>query len=198
VRPVTETRTRSAATGRSTRALTTTEAAVLALLAIEGENSGYDLLKNVSKAIGHVWAPAKSQLYALLPRLVRDELATSRRVVQTDRPDKTLYRISEGGCAAVADWLETVEPGNRDAFYLRLFVGGLTTPEVLVRHVEAFREHNAEQLETLRALVPTNTRRGHDAFHWHLLRLGVEQHEQLERWAEDVLADLRLRAGAGA
>ena len=191
---MTETRARSAAAGRSTRALTTTEAAVLALLALEGENSGYDLLKGVSKAIGYVWAPAKSQLYALLPRLVSDGLADSRRVVQSDRPDKTLYRISDEGCAALRAWLETVEPDNRDAFYLRLFVGGLTTPAVLVRHVEAFREHNTRQLETLRAVVPTNTRRGNDAFHWYLLCLGIEQHEHLERWADGVLADLRAQA----
>src|SRR4029077_2564916 len=40
--------------------LTTTEAAVLALLAIEGERSGYDLLKLATKSIGHVWTPARS------------------------------------------------------------------------------------------------------------------------------------------
>jgi DNA-binding PadR family transcriptional regulator len=192
---VTETGTRSAATGRSTRALTTTEAAVLALLAIEGENSGYDLLKKVSTAIGYVWAPAKSQLYALLPRLVRDGLAESRRVVQSDRPDKTLYRISDGGRATLTSWLETVEPEAEEAFYLRLFVGGLTTPDVLVRHVEAFREHNANRLATLRGIEPTNTRRGHDWYHWFLLRLGIERRELVARWVDEVLAELRARAG---
>ena len=62
------------ATGRRLRATTTTEAAVLALLALNGEQSGYDLLKHVTRSIGHIWAPAKSQLYALLPRLVQDGL----------------------------------------------------------------------------------------------------------------------------
>ena len=79
-------------TAAGTRTLTTTEAAVLALLAIEGERSGYDLLKLVSKAIAHVWAPARSQLYAVLPRLERDGLATRREVAQVGRPDKQLYR----------------------------------------------------------------------------------------------------------
>ena len=68
------------ATRTATRTLTTTEAAVLSLLAIEGENSGYDLLKYVQKAIGYVWAPARSQLYSLLPRLVKDGYARSRSV----------------------------------------------------------------------------------------------------------------------
>ncbi len=46
--------------------LTLTEGAVLALLAIEGERSGYDLLKQMRKSIGHVWTPAKTQLAPLL------------------------------------------------------------------------------------------------------------------------------------
>ncbi len=76
------------------RTLTTTEAAVLALLAIEGERSGYDLHKLVSRSVGHVWAPAKSRLYAVLPRLAADGLAKSRSVRQSDRPDKQVYRIT--------------------------------------------------------------------------------------------------------
>ncbi|MEA2750038.1 MAG: Transcriptional regulator PadR-like family, partial [Myxococcales bacterium] len=45
--------------------LTTTEAVALGVLA-EGERSGYDLVKLARKAIGHIWAPAKTQLYAVL------------------------------------------------------------------------------------------------------------------------------------
>src|SRR6185436_17419378 len=86
-----------ARTRETVQQLTTTEAAVLALLAIEGERSGYDLLKLVSKAIAYVWAPARSQLYTVLPRLARDGLAEQRRVVQTTRPDKVLYRFSTAG-----------------------------------------------------------------------------------------------------
>ena len=73
------------ATRTATRTLTTTEAAVLSLLAIEGENSGYDLLKYVQKAIGYVWAPARSQLYSLLPRLVKDGYAQSKRLPSARR-----------------------------------------------------------------------------------------------------------------
>ena len=180
-----------AAAASPTRTLTTTEAAVLALLAIEGDNSGYDLLKKVSGAIGYVWAPAKSRLYALLPRLVEDGLAHGRRVAQADRPDKTIYGITADGRAALDRWLGTVEPEAEDAFFLRLFVGGLTTREVLIRHVEAFRDHNAARLAALRAVEPTNSRRGHDWYHWFLLRLGIERRELFARWADEVLHELR-------
>ena len=100
------------ATRWATRTVTTTEAAVLALLAIEGEQSGYDLLKLMSQAIGHIWTPGKSQLYSVLPRLARDGLAERRQVVQSTRPDKQLYRITIEGRATLDDWLDTVEPGS--------------------------------------------------------------------------------------
>jgi DNA-binding PadR family transcriptional regulator len=180
-----------ARTATSTRALTTTEAAVLALLAIEGERSGYDLLGLVRKAIGYVWAPARSQLYTLLPRLVKDGFAESRSVVQAARPDKTLYRITPAGREALAAWRETVEPENRDTFMLRLFVGGLTTDENLLEHVEAFRRHTQARLEELRAIEPTNTRNRHDFYHYLLLRLGIDQAELHLRWADWVLGELR-------
>src|SRR5215471_463300 len=112
-----------------TARLTTTEAAVLALLAIEGERSGYDLTKAVERAIGHIWSPAKSGLYATLPRLAKDGLAHKR-----DRR----YRISAAGRAALDQWLATVEPGARETFFLKLFVGGLTTREKLAEHLDQF------------------------------------------------------------
>ena len=179
------------ATRTPTRTLTTTEAAVLALLALEGENSGYDLLKYARQAIGYIWSPARSQLYTLLPRLVKDGLAHSRAVVQADRPDKTLYRISAEGKRALNGWHETVDPGDRDAFHLRLFVGALTTDEVLTKHVEAFRGEVEEWLNELRAIDRTNSQRGADYYHYFLLRYGI-QHAELElEWADWVLRGLR-------
>ena len=163
---------------------------MLALLAIEGENSGYDLLKKVAKAIGFVWGPAKSQLYTLLPRLVRDGLAESRHVPQERRPDKQVYRISDEGRRLLDDWLGTVEPNEDERFFLRLFVGGLATREQAVEHVEQFRGDSLAKLEVLRAIEPTNTRTGHDYWHYFLLRLGIERREHDVAWADWVLAEL--------
>jgi DNA-binding PadR family transcriptional regulator len=170
--------------------LTTTEAAVLALLAIEGERSGYDLSKLVEKSIAHVWSPARSGLYAVLPRLERAGLARSRVIAQSSRPDKRLYAITRAGRHSLDAWLETVEPGATQDFYLKLFVGGLTTPDVLVEHVTQFRADIEALLATFHAIEPTNTNTGHDWFHRHLLQLGVARAELELRWADSVLRAL--------
>ena len=171
--------------------LTTTEGAVLALLAIEGERSGYDLLKLVQQAIGHVWSPARSGLYAVLPRLVRDGLASSRTVEQSARPDKQLYRLTKHGRASLQAWVESVEPGARETFFLKLFVGKLTTVDVLLEHVEQFVADTEERLERYRAIKRTNSNRGHDWYHRLLLDHALQRAEQERTWAEGVQRKLR-------
>lgn len=179
-------------TGGRVRATTTTttEAAVLALLALNGEQSGYDLLGHVRRSIGHVWAPAKSQLYALLPRLVRDGLAGSRTVAQSTRPDKELYALTDEGRAVLDDWLTTVVPHDEKGFYLKLFVGGLTTHDVLRRHVEQFREDAQARLAELEGVERGNRREGNDWYHALLLDLGLARARQSVEWADDVLRSL--------
>jgi DNA-binding PadR family transcriptional regulator len=173
--------------------LTTTEAAVLAQLAIQGERSRYDLMKGVAGAIGYVWAPAKTQLYALLPRLAERGLVTSRRIREGSRPEKRLFRITRDGRSALVAWLEE-EPDSEETFYLRVFLGGLVPHDALVRHVQWFRARTSERLAEYETIEPTNTRRGHDAYHYYLLRLGIERSKHLLVWSEWVLDELRAAA----
>ena len=171
--------------------LTTTEAAVLALLAIEGEHSAYELVKLVEQAIAHVWSPARSGLYAVLPRLVADGLASSSARARRGRREAQLYAISAAGRHALEAWLRTVEPGARDSFFLKLFVGKLGEPETLLEHVAQFRADTAERLAVLRAIEPTNTNRGRDWYHRHVLRYGIERAEHELAWADGVARALR-------
>jgi DNA-binding PadR family transcriptional regulator len=171
--------------------LTLTEAAVLSLLLIEGEQSGYDLLKLAEKSVGHVWAPAKSQLYTTLRRLTSAGLAVGRQVVQSGRPDKQVFRITPEGAEAVRRWLDTVEPEAEERAWLRMFQGGLTTLETLIAHVEQYRADVAARLQLYRDIEPTNTRRAHDYFHYLMLRHGIVRAEATLRWADEVLEELR-------
>jgi DNA-binding PadR family transcriptional regulator len=171
--------------------LTTTEAAVLSLLAIEGERSGYDLAKLAATAIGHVWSPARSGLYATLPRLVATGLARSRAVEQSSKPDKQVYRLTREGRRALDAWLTTVEPGARETFFLKLFVGKLTTVDVLLDHVEQFTADVEERLDMYCEIERTNTNRGNDWYHRHVLRHGIERAEQELAWAAGVARALR-------
>jgi DNA-binding PadR family transcriptional regulator len=177
------------ATRPVTRTLTTSEAAVLALLGLGGAGSGYELTKRVGRAIAHGWAPARSQLYALLPRLVADGLVRSRTVRQETRPDKQVYTLTREGREALDEWLAD-DAGSEAAFHLRLFVGSLMPTATLAGHVERFRETARTRLAEYRAIEPTNTRAGADRFHWFELRRAIERAEQDVAWADWVLEEL--------
>ena len=172
-----------------TRALTTSEAAVLALLALGGEGSGYELTKRVGRAIGHVWAPARSQLYALLPRLVAAGHVRARTVRQRTRPDKQVYGLTDAGRAALDAWL-VADAGGEAEFHLRLFVGSLMPRDALVGHVERYRAAASDKLAEYRLIEPTNSRRGADRFHWFELRRAIERAERDVVWADWVLEEL--------
>ena len=128
---------------RRTVTLSTTELSVLGLLSAFGERSGYDLKKHAAAGVGYVWTAAKSHIYAVLPRLVEGGYATSRRVEQSSRPDKQVYRITAKGEEAFRAWLEEpVEerPDGRSTFLLKIFFGRHMSREVLVAHLERKRE----------------------------------------------------------
>jgi PadR family transcriptional regulator, regulatory protein AphA len=165
-------------------ALTATECAVLGLLT-KGERSGYDLSKKAQRTVGWVWAPARSQIYAVLPRLVHAGLASSRKVAQSGRPDKQVYRITKRGREAVREWLESRED-SEETFLLRVFFGELMSREALVSLIERRRELARERLAQFREIERT----GPDQYPYLTLRWGFAHQRALIRWADEVLREL--------
>jgi PadR family transcriptional regulator AphA len=180
---------------RKTAALSTTEFSVLGLLS-HGEHSGYDLKKAAEAGVGYVWTAAKSHIYAVLPRLVEDGYATTRRVAQERRPDKQVYRITRKGEQAFHDWLE--EPveeraGARSPFLLKVFFGGKMSKEALVAHVERKREEAARELAEYREIEERIRDDDRSYFGYVTLRWGLAQAEAWIRWADEILRELAER-----
>jgi DNA-binding PadR family transcriptional regulator len=165
---------------------------VLALLSVEGERSGYDLTKSAAKSVGHIWAPARSHLYAVLGRLARDGLARTRTVVQSDRPDKQLYTVTPAGQEALEAWL-AADDDDDDSFHLKVFYGGLLPRQRLIEHVAAYRDRIHERLEVYDAISEENTNRGHDYYHRLMLDFGYARARASLAWADDVLRKLRRK-----
>jgi PadR family transcriptional regulator, regulatory protein AphA len=128
---------------------TVTECCVLGLL-IHKEQSGYDMNKFAQQSVGMIYAPAKSRIYAVLPRLLEAGLVTRREVAQERRPDKWLYRITPRGREALREWLnDTSQPLTRPLLLLKVFFGSEAEPEALAEQLRRRREEIASELETL-------------------------------------------------
>ena len=78
---------------------------LLALLAGEASH-GYQLRARLALALGPLaGALNDGQVYVTLNRLEKAELVRSRRVGQTDRPDRKVYELTPAGHDQVAEWL---------------------------------------------------------------------------------------------
>jgi DNA-binding PadR family transcriptional regulator len=80
--------------------------AVLAAL-LDGEYSGYQLAKIFDLSVCNFWYAVPQQLYAELTRLERDGLIVGRRVIQHDRPNKRVFKVTDAGVAELAAFAAT-------------------------------------------------------------------------------------------
>jgi PadR family transcriptional regulator, regulatory protein AphA len=166
-----------------TTELTTTEGVVLGLLA-EGERSGYDLLKRAEGSVGHMWAPAKSQLYAVLPRLVDAGLAKRRTVKQRARPEKHLYRLTPAGRSALRSWLADAPARTWDELLLKVFFARLAPRAPLLRHLQEAAEKQRDFLAQYEAIEPKSR---HGAL---TLRYGLALIPARLRWLDEAIEEL--------
>lgn len=179
--------------------LTTTEHALLGMLARYGEHSGYELLKLAEGGIGFLWSPAKSHVYDVLPRLERRGYASRRLIPQQGKPDKHLWQITAPGRAVLSDWVNTLDDDSlehRGLLLLKLFFGDYGEPQQLVAHLERFRDQAVNKLATLRAIQAETLPSADDELPLMTLRQGRIGTEAQLRWAEEILPRLRLRAPA--
>jgi len=177
--------------------LTATEAALLGLLR-KGPMSGYDLRKDVERSIGYFWAPAKTQIYSTLPRLVEAGFATQQRVVQAVRPDKTIYELTDTGREALREWVETapLDAGQgRNLILLKLYLGEEADVDSLQRQLSE-RAEEAERLQAeLQELEAAGS--GGSPFEAITRRWGLLYAEALLRWTEEAAASLTNARAAG-
>ena len=181
---------------------TRTELAVLGLLAWSGESSGYELHKLAGRSVGFIWAPARSQLYAVLKRLAAAGLVRGRHVVQADRPDKRIFGITEAGMATLRDWLDRVEPlapEDRDGVLLKLFFGAFGDQQAVHRQLLDYRERVDQRLATYREIERTFDGEHGTAALQRLqsLRLGIALMQASRAWADETLQALAPAATAG-
>ena len=123
-------------------------------------------------------------------------------MVQTDRPDKRMFSVTEAGLATLREWLdrvEPIEPEDRDGLLLKLFFGAFGDPAAGRRQLLDYRARVEQRLATYREIERTFDDDSEAAALQRLqsLRLGIALMEASLGWADETLAALPSAATAG-
>ncbi|CDJ98986.1 Predicted transcriptional regulator [Microbacterium sp. C448] len=78
--------------------------ALLALLRV-GPQSGYDLQKQFSLSVGHVWHAPDSQIYPELRKMESEGLVEGEDQLRGERGTRRLYHVTPTGDAAFVAWM---------------------------------------------------------------------------------------------
>lgn len=164
----------------------------------EHAGSGYELARRFGKSIGFFWAASHQQIYRTLKRMVELDWVQVEDVAQDGRPDKKVYRVSDGGRDELRRWLK--EPGEptaiRDELAVKLRAASLGDPQAVVDQVAHHRGRHAERLDVYRVIEkhdfpdPAGLT-GRKLHQYLVLRGGIRAEQGFLDWCDEVLEALR-------
>ena len=127
-----------------------------------GSMSGYDLAKAFSSSVQFFWNAQNSQIYLVLDKLEKQGFATHELVIQTDKPSKKLYSITDAGRTEFLRWLsapnESISVEFKSAFLMKVFFSGNRTPAENVEMFRAFLDDCRAVLTSMES-IPASVRR---------------------------------------
>jgi len=126
--------------------------AILGFLA-DGDLSGYDIkTRCVDRDASHFWTADQAQVYRTLDKLETARYVTSKEKLQSGRPNRKLYSITQAGRGRLDEWLATPHtlPPYRDPFLIQVYFGSELSDEALADVLERAREQRQSRLGHLR------------------------------------------------
>lgn len=116
-----------------------------------GEMSGYDIKQTFSNHIGFFYDASYGAIYPALRKMEQDGYVTKREIVQSGKPNKILYNITEAGKKLFQAEIGTPiqVPMIRSDLLVKLFFGALQNEgelESLVDNSVSFEKQLYEQM----------------------------------------------------
>lgn len=118
-----------------------------------GPMSGYELCRVFEESLAFFWQATTSQVYRELAAMEQAGLLGSEQVVQTGKPNKRLYSLTDSGRRELVSWLERpLAPKDletKNSFLMKIFFSSRGSLSATVENLRRFREMNARSLELL-------------------------------------------------
>lgn len=117
--------------------------------------SGYELkTRSFDRTIAHFWTADQAQIYRTLEHLHAEGWVAEELVVQEDRPNKKVYRLTPAGEAELVQWLAArhEDPPLREPFLIQVFFGDALGQDGLLQVLHAKLEERRQVLAALTAI----------------------------------------------
>lgn len=166
-----------------------------------GAMTGYELSAAFEDSLSFFWQAKSSQIYRELNSMEKAGWLTSEHIIQTDKPNKRLYSITDEGRAELQNWL--ANPSDdikeamrvRSAFLMRVFFAGETTDQQALNLLKDFLQECLKTVETLGAASEAISKYGSmvddaekKAKFWKLTAMFGEDYYRAEiNWAQKAI-----------
>jgi DNA-binding PadR family transcriptional regulator len=153
--------------------------------------SGYDLKAMMERSVGFFFGATYGSIYPALRELEQGGLVEKTTIVQQERPNKNLYRITPAGTDYLQAQMRTPPAPDtfRSELLIRLFFGKHTQPAQLLEWVAQNRSLREEHLKTLHETDARIPKHAHFAKLCH--RYGIRHYTSTLQWLDDVEAEIR-------
>ena len=157
--------------------------ALLALLSSR-PMTGYDLSKQFSQSVAHVWHAPDSQIYPELNRMERDGLLEAAVVRWGPKGTKKEYHVTDAGLAAFREWMDSPLEirRQRDPAYLKAAYLEWADPDAARDQLRQHHEYWTAHLALLEQTRQTLLDHTHPTLRRRLEKFPAEDHERIVRY----------------
>jgi DNA-binding PadR family transcriptional regulator len=157
--------------------------ALLALLSSR-PMTGYDLSKQFSQSVAHVWHAPDSQIYPELNRMERDGLLEAVPVRWGPKGTKKEYHVTEAGLDAFRAWMDSPLEirRQRDPAYLKAAYLEWADPDSARDQLRQHLDYWGAHLALLEQTRDTLLDRSHPTLQRRLEKFPAADHERIVRY----------------
>ncbi len=128
--------------------------------------SGYDLVKAFNSSLQFFWHAQNSHIYLELKKLEKKGYICGETVVQSDRPNKKIFSITETGRKEFMNWLAEGAGGEamhfKNSFLMKVFFGGNMPPAQSADMLRKFKADCETYLEMMGSAPGSIEKYGYD------------------------------------
>ena len=166
--------------------------ALLAALS-EGPKTGYDLAHGIDGSIGLFWSASHQQIYRELGSLKDESLLRFTEIHQEEKPDKKIYELTRSGRAELRRWIAepTELAPNKSVLLIKVFVGHLVGPAVLLKEIRRIKQIKLRELEKFNEIERTHFSDPSSLpldskFQYLTLRWGIRSSKAWLSWSDEI------------